>query len=75
MTMGDTGQISVERRPHRFGAAVARRMQALKPGSVSCMALYAMQLASGVPVDREPGICPVCGSRQCKLARALERRG
>jgi hypothetical protein len=38
------------------------------------MTLYAMELASGAPVSLERGVCPICGSRQCKLARALAQR-
>jgi hypothetical protein len=75
MTMSDPGQFSLQPHPHPLGGWFGRWMHAFKPGKMSCMTLYAMHLASGVPVEREPGICPVCGSHQCKLARALERRG
>jgi hypothetical protein len=75
MTMSDTGQLSLQQRPHPLGGWFLRCMHALRRPKVSCMTLYAMHLASGIPVDREPGICPVCGSRQCKLARVLEARG
>ena len=75
MTMSDTGQLSLHRPSHPLGGWFGRCMHALKPPKVSCTTLYAMHLASGVPVEREPGICPVCGSRQCKLARMLEERG
>jgi hypothetical protein len=72
--MSDLGQLA-DQRPHPPGGWLHRCTHALKQRNVSCMTLYAMHLASGVPVDREPGICPVCGSRRCKLARALDRRG
>jgi hypothetical protein len=73
--MSKIGQLPLDRRAHQFGGTLLRWMQSLKPGQASCMTLYAMHLASGVPVDMEPGICPVCGSPQCKLARALAHRG
>ena len=73
--MSETGQLPLDRQSNPFGGALARWVHALKPGKVSCMTLYAMSLASGVPVDREPGVCPVCGSAACKLARTLQRRG
>jgi hypothetical protein len=73
--MSETGQLPLDRRTHPFGGGLLRWIHALKVPRVSCMTLYAMHLASGVPVDREPGVCPVCGSRQCKLARTLEGRG
>lgn len=74
MTMSDTGQLSLAPQPDPLGGWFARCLHALKPGKVSCVTLYAMHLASGVPVAMEPGVCPVCGSRQCKLARALAQR-
>lgn len=73
--MGEIGQIPLDRRSHPFGGALLRCVRALHPGKVSCMTLYAMHLASGVPVDRQPGVCPVCGSSHCKLEQALEHRG
>ena len=75
MTMSETGQLSLQRRPHPLGGWFGRRLDALKGPKMSCVTLYALQLASGIPVDREPGICPVCGADQCKLARMLEQRG
>jgi hypothetical protein len=72
--MSETGQLPLDRPSNAFGGALARWRRALKPGKMSCMTLYAMHLASGVPVEREPGICPVCGSTVCKLARTLRRR-
>jgi hypothetical protein len=72
--MSDTGQLSLQRRSHLFGGGVFRRMHWHKPTRMSCMTLYAMHLASGVPVEMEPGVCPVCGAHDCKLVRTLERR-
>lgn len=74
-TMGEIGQIPLQQQSHLFGGTFLRRMRALKPGKVSCTTLYAMHLASGIPVDRQPGVCPVCGSSHCKLEQALEHRG
>ncbi len=73
--MGEIGQIHLERRSHLFAGALLRCIRALNPANASCATLYAMHLASGIPVDREPGVCPVCGSSDCKLERALEHRG
>ncbi|HZO77840.1 MAG TPA: hypothetical protein VFB39_07325 [Solirubrobacteraceae bacterium] len=72
--MSDTGQLSLTPQPDSLGGWFGRCLHALKSGKVSCMTLYAMHLASGVPVVMEPGVCPVCGSHQCKLARALAQR-
>ena len=38
---------------------------------VSCITLYAMQVAGGVPVVTKPGVCPMCESLECELARML----
>jgi hypothetical protein len=75
MTTSETGQLSLHRRPNPPGGWFVRCRDALKRPKLSCVTLYAMHLASGIPVDREPGICPVCGADQCKLARMLEARG
>ncbi len=75
MTMEEIGQVPLREHPDRFGAAFLRHVRALGLGKPSCQTLYAMQLASGVPVEREPGVCPVCGSSTCALARNLARRG
>ena len=74
MTTSDTGQLSLRRRSHLLGASFFSRMHWPKPRKVSCMTLYAMHLASGVPIEMEPGVCPVCGAHDCKLVRALQRR-
>jgi hypothetical protein len=73
--MGDFGQVSVRQRPDWFGVAFLRQLRERWPVRPSCQTLYAMQLASGVPVEREPGVCPVCGSSTCSLARNLTQRG
>jgi hypothetical protein len=73
--MSDIGQLPLQQQPHLTGTAFWRRKRGDRHWKVSCMTLYAMHLASGVPVELERGTCPVCGSRRCKLARALEQRG
>jgi hypothetical protein len=74
MTTSETGQLSLQQRPNPAVGWFVRCLDALKRPKVSCVTLYAMHLASGIPVDREPGICPVCGTDECKLARMLAQR-
>jgi hypothetical protein len=72
--MNELAQFPSQRRSPLLRLGLRRHLRALCATKPSCQTLYAMQLASGVPVEREPGICPVCGSATCGLARNLARR-
>lgn len=53
---------------------IVGRIQTVKRRRLSCMTIYGLFVMSGEPAIAEPGVCPICESRHCNLARALQRR-